>query len=192
MVKFLIQQLCKFLTKLFFKVFFRLEVIGANKIPETGPLILISNHHSYLDPPVIIVSFPRKIHFIAKKELFSIPVISFFVKLFESIPVDRKNIKPSTFKDVFKYLSHEEVIGIFPEGTRVNNPEKFGKAEKGIGFILSKFKSPILITYVDGTYRWYKKFKIKVIFKELISYEELSNIDNSQIPDFLMKKVYEN
>ncbi|MCS7165968.1 MAG: lysophospholipid acyltransferase family protein [Candidatus Calescibacterium sp.] len=176
--------------KIFLKIFFRLEVEGIEKIPKQGPLILISNHHSYLDPPVIVSTFPRRIHFVAKKELFLHPLTSLFVKLFDSIPVDRGHTKPSTFKTIFRYLSNQEVICIFPEGTRVNNPENFGKAERGIGFIVSKSQAPVLITYIDGTYQWYKKFKIKVIFKELVTFEQLSKIEESKIPEFLMKKVY--
>jgi len=191
-----LQKLIKSIVYLLLKIFFRLEVIGQDKVPLNGPLIIIANHHSYLDPPVLTVSTPRDVSFVAKKELFSTPIISFFVKLYDSIEVDRENTKPSTFKAIFKTLSEEKAIGIFPEGSRIKDPTKFGQSEKGLNLIISKFKAPILITYIDGTYQWYKKFKIKVIFKELISIENLEKLmketNSEEIAQLLMKKVYHN
>lgn len=192
MIKAFIQDLVILITKLIFKIIFRLETEGIEKIPQNTPLIIISNHHSYFDPAVLMVSSHRKIHFVAKKELFYNPFTFFFVKLFDSIPVDRENPKPSTFKTVLKYLSENKVVGIFPEGTRVKDPKKFGQAEEGINLILSKFKCPILITYIDGTYQWYKKFKIRVLFKELVKWEELEKIPEKERVKLLMRKVYEN
>ena len=178
------------ITKLILKIFFRLEVEGLDKIPKEGPLIVISNHHSYLDPMVLTVSFPRKIHFIAKKELFYHPLTFFFVRLYDSIPIDRKNVQISSFKKVFRYLEENKVIGIFPEGTRVKNPSEFGKSKEGINFILTYKKLPVLITYIDGTYQWYKKFKIKVKFKRVIFPDDLSQVDKSEVGNFLMEEVY--
>jgi len=195
-LKKLIQEIIKKIAYLFFKLIFKLEIEGREKIPINGPLVVVANHHSYLDPPLLIVSVPREVSFVAKKELFSTPIINLFVKFFDSIEVDRENPKLSTFKIILKKLSEGRAIGIFPEGKRVLNPQNFGKAEKGISWIISKYKAPILITYIDGTYQWYKKFKIKIIFRELIDLEKLEKIlqevKSEDFPDFLMRKVYDN
>ncbi|MEN3015416.1 MAG: lysophospholipid acyltransferase family protein [bacterium] len=183
-IRSLLQKILIFIGRLLLRLFFRLEVRGREKFPLEGPVIVVCNHHSYLDPPVLIVSSPRIIHFIAKQELFKIPIISFFVKLFESIPVDRSNPKPSTFKKTFQYLKESKVIGIFPEGTRVKNVSDFGKAQAGVELIISKSNVPILITKIDGTYQWYKKFKIIVTFKELIHNPSITVSE-------IMQKIYQ-
>ena len=71
-----------------FKIFLRLEVHGAENIPKTGPLVIASNHLSLLDPPVIGVAAPRKVHFMAKRELF-VPVLGYIYKTLGAFPVNR-------------------------------------------------------------------------------------------------------
>ncbi|MFN3995732.1 MAG: lysophospholipid acyltransferase family protein [bacterium] len=192
MLREFIKRVIEFIVKFILKIVFRLEVKGLDKIPNEGPLLILSNHHSYLDPPAIIVSFPREIHFVAKKELFENFFTKFFVNMWDCIPVDRGTPKPSTFKKIFKYLEEGKAVAIFPEGTRVKNPEQFGKAQEGVNYILSKTKVPVLLLKIEGTYQWYKKFKITINIKDIISQEEISKMSDTNLADFLMKKIYEN
>ena len=78
----------KIILRILFKIFLRLEVQGAENIPATGPLVIASNHLSLLDPPVIGVASTRKVHFMAKQELF-VPVLGDIYKLLGAFPVKR-------------------------------------------------------------------------------------------------------
>ncbi|MGI6552771.1 MAG: lysophospholipid acyltransferase family protein [Bacillota bacterium] len=103
---------------LLLRVFNRLEVIGKENIPLSGQLIVACNHISVLDPIVVGVSLPRPVRFMAKKELFEHPLLKWPVKALGAFPVDRSKNDVQAVKWAFKILANQEVLGIFPEGTR--------------------------------------------------------------------------
>ena len=92
-----------------FKIFLRLEVHGAENIPKTGPLVIASNHLSLLDPPVIGVAAPRKVHFMAKRELF-VPVLGYIYKTLGAFPVNRGGADRAAIKHGIEILQSGEVL----------------------------------------------------------------------------------
>jgi len=155
---------------LLFKIFFSWEVKGRENIPKEGGVIIASNHLSYLDPPIIGIACPRKLHYLAKSSLFQIPVLKFVIKIFGAIPVERgKNYSTSIRKGI-EILKRGECLVIFPEGTR--NPKREIKIpKKGVAFLAYKAKVPIIPTKLKGTERalikggkFIKPAKVKLIF----------------------------
>ena len=126
----------KIILRILFKIFLRLEVKGAENIPATGPLVIASNHLSLLDPPVIGVASTRKVHFMAKQELF-VPVLGDIYKLL------------GAFHGIDLMLDGG-VLAIFPEGTR-SKTGALGKAEPGALMMAGKAKAVIVPTCVKGT-----------------------------------------
>lgn len=153
----------------FFRVFYRLEIIGQENIPKEGGVIIASNHVSYLDPPVLGVSINRRTTFMAREGLFRIPVLGTFVKSF-SFPVRRGKPQPSTIKEAVRRLNKGELIVIFPEGGR--SPDgTLMEAKRGIGVIACLSKCAIIPAFISGTEkalpvgaRFLHPAKIKVIF----------------------------
>ncbi|WP_333653002.1 lysophospholipid acyltransferase family protein [Dissulfurispira sp.] len=136
---------------LLFKVFFRLKVYGSEFIPEKGGVIIAANHVSFLDPPLLGVVLKRRATFIAKRYLFSMPIIGHIVKLY-SIPVDAGRTRPSTIKEAVKRLKMGELVVIFPEGG-INLNGSFIDAKRGIGLIAAMSGVYIVPAFIDGTQR---------------------------------------
>lgn len=132
-----------------FKIFLRLEVHGAENIPKTGPLVIASNHLSLLDPPVIGVAAPRKVHFMAKSELF-VPVLGYIYKTLGAFPVNRGGADRAAIKHGIEILQSGEVLAIFPEGTR-SKTGQLGKLEPGALMMAGKTSAVIVPTAVSGT-----------------------------------------
>ena len=154
---------------LLLKIFWQMEVIGTENVPERGGVIIASNHVSYLDPIVLGVATKRKLHFIAKKEVFNNIFSSIFFKNLNAFPVDRKKIDMPAFKKTISILEGGGVLGIFPEGTRSLNGE-LQELKLGVIKIAMKAGVPIIPVGIVGTHKIYPQGKtFPVLFKNKIT-----------------------
>ena len=133
-----------------FKFFGRLEVRGAKYVPRYGPLIVISNHLSYNDPPALFAGTPRILNYLGKIELFSNPYKSFLMRLAKVHPLDRSGTGLGALKTALDLLSRDGAIVIFPEG-RISPSYSMQKAKQGAAFLAIKSQAPILPIGISGT-----------------------------------------
>ncbi|MCE5194081.1 MAG: 1-acyl-sn-glycerol-3-phosphate acyltransferase [Nitrospiraceae bacterium] len=179
------------------KILFRLESIDWGKIPKTGGALIVANHASYLDPLLIGCAIKkRQATFMAKRELFNLPLVGGFVRIF-SFPVDKDSTKPSTIKDTVKHLKKGELVVLFPEGGRSANGDLLSP-KRGAAVIASLAKAPIIPAYIDGTYRAFpvgskfpKPVKVKVIFGDKININEDVNESNKDSHEKIGIKIME-
>lgn len=175
-----------------FRIIFRIEVTGVENIPTKGRLIICSNHVSILDPVIVGISVPRKIYFMGKKELFNNKIFGKILEKLGAFPVDREGADLSAIRNSLKILKSEEVLGIFPEGTR-NKKEDIDSAKPGIAMISIKSKAPIVPIYIDTRYKLFGKVKV-IIGEQLTTeeyYEEKLNLDNyKEISRQVMSTIY--
>lgn len=136
--------------RFFFSVVFRWKTMGIENIPVQGGVIIAANHISLWDPPVVGSAIFRPVHFMAKEELFSIPVFSWIITRLNAFPVRRGSADRGAIRKAITLLEQGEVIGLFPEGTR-NKTEKLGQPEPGVAMIAHKVGVPIVPTAVIGT-----------------------------------------
>ncbi len=111
---------------------FRLRIEGAENVPLEGPVLIASNHLSTLDPIVLAYGLPRPVAFVAKAELFRMPVLAWLLPRIYAIPLERGAGDLSAVKAAIRALRQGLAFGIFPEGTRARNgklqPFKTGAA----------------------------------------------------------------
>ena len=108
------------LTRLVLLAFARLEVVGEQRVPVNGPLIVVSNHIDLLDPPLVAACVHRRVHPMAKRELFEIPLIGWFFHAYGAFPVRRFSADMGALRVARNFLRSGEAVLIFPEGTRGN------------------------------------------------------------------------
>lgn len=145
----MIYSIVKFIFKILFTIGLRLEVEGRENIPPSGPLVIASNHLSLLDPPVIGTAATRKVHFMAKQELF-VPVLGDIYKILGAFPVRRGGADRAAIKHGIDILNSGNVLAIFPEGTR-SKTGRLGKAEPGALMMAGKASAAIVPACVVGT-----------------------------------------
>jgi 1-acyl-sn-glycerol-3-phosphate acyltransferase len=151
--------------RILFQTIFRWKVVGRENVPTEGPAVICSNHISLLDPPLVGSASKRPIHFMAKEELFHIPVLSYFLPKILAFPVKRGQSDMKAVKTAIKILKNNELFGIFPEGTR-KKADTSEEAEEGAVFIALKAKAPIIPVALIGPYRLFRP--VRVIFGEPI------------------------
>ncbi len=178
--------------RIFSKIFFRLEIVGEENIPKEGKLIIVANHKSLLDPIFMLLAVRgRRIIPVAKKELFKIPLLSFFLKKMEVIPIDRTNPGLSTIKLILKQIRDGRILGIFPEGTR-SSMEEFLPAKAGVGLFAAKTKADIIPMSIVTNYKLFSK--VKIVIGESIDMSEyynkkISKEEYAQMAQLMMDQV---
>lgn len=121
-----------------------MEVIGEENIPEKGPFLVVCNHASNFDPPLLGTAMRHHlIHFMAKEELFRNPLMGWFLRYVHTFPVHRGHIDRKAVIESFRVLKSGEVLGIFPEGKRTRGG-KVGPFHEGFAGIAIKAKVPVL------------------------------------------------
>jgi 1-acyl-sn-glycerol-3-phosphate acyltransferase len=142
-------EILKPLAVLLMRLYFRLEARGTEHVPSTGALLLVSNHSSVLDPPLVGGASPRQLSFLAKAELFDIPL---FGRLVNARPVRREGSDARALKTALRVLEEGKALLVFPEGTR--GPEgTLREAKPGAGMLAVLSGAtvvPVLITGSGG------------------------------------------
>ncbi|MDR7856186.1 lysophospholipid acyltransferase family protein [Tissierella sp.] len=175
-----------------FRLIFRIEVFGKDNITKEGRVILCSNHINNLDPFLLSIIFPRQIFWMAKRQLFKFKLIAYLLNKLGVFPVDRDEADLSAIKNSLKVLKKENVLGIFPEGTRVKEIN-LENAKPGIALISIKAQAPILPVYIDGNYRLFSK--IRVYIGESIDFsnsygKKLTTEDYKSYSKDILKAIY--
>lgn len=152
--------------RFFFRVIFILfgmKVEGVENIPEEQSLIIASNHLSFWDPILLAIAVNRiPVHFMGKEELFKNPIFAWFFRSLYAFPVKRGTSDKGAIRYAMKLLDNGEVLGIFPEGTRVKENE-IAKPQTGVAMIAIKSKAQIVPVVCINTHRllpW--GFKIRI------------------------------
>ena len=169
-----------------YKLIFRGHLIGRDNIPQTGCFILVSNHGSLLDPPLLGHAVGRNISFMAKSELFRIPFLGFIIKACGAYPVKRGIADKNTIKIACEKLSNNNSIGIFIDGTRqkdgrVNNPKQGAAA---LAFKNQKLLLPVAIINSHKLVRF--RFCVPIFTKIVIKVGNPINPPKSSSKDDLV------
>ena len=138
------------LARLQYKLFAKWKVTGKESIPPKGPLIIVSNHLSNADPPVIMASINRRLNFLAKKELFSTALSSALFLRIGAYPTDTHTKDSRSLLWSLKRLASDKALLIFPEGTR-SKKGSLQKAKPGVGYLALRSQAPILPVGITGT-----------------------------------------
>ncbi|MBV8283435.1 MAG: 1-acyl-sn-glycerol-3-phosphate acyltransferase [Candidatus Eremiobacteraeota bacterium] len=131
----------------------RAQASGTENVPRQGALIVACNHRSYLDPPGMGCFCPRRISYMAKKELFEIPVLGPLIRAVGAYPVDRQGSARAAIKRSLEVLEAGGTVGIFPEGTR--NRDGSAAPQTGVALLASLSGAPVVPAHIgsDGPSR---------------------------------------
>lgn len=144
------------------RIVWRARVYGTQNVPATGPLIVACNHVSYLDPPLLGSLCPRRISYMAKKELFVIPILGGVIRALGAYAVDREGSATAAIKRSLQVLQAGGAVGIFPEGRR--NLTGDTPPQTGVALLAALAQVPVVPACVRGTDRALRLSRISVAF----------------------------
>ena len=140
---------CYHLIRLVGRVFFRLRVVHRERMINHGPVIMASNHESYLDPPLVGSVADRAIFFLARKTLLAGPFFGWLLPKLNVIPVDQEGNDRSALKALIRILKAGEGTLVFPEGERTLDG-RLRPALPGLGFVIAKTLAPVVPMRIFG------------------------------------------
>lgn len=165
---------CKIGYMIRLKLVYRIEINGLENVPKDNNYIVCPNHLSTLDPPLMVAVMPRSVAFMAKKELFEIPFLRWWIDWLGAFAVNRESLGPSTVKTVQAIKDSNWVLGMFPQGTR-GVPGEIKGVTKGFAGLAKLTKCDILPVGIIGSNevkRWPFTGKIIVNIGEIIPYNK--------------------
>jgi 1-acyl-sn-glycerol-3-phosphate acyltransferase len=135
-----------------FCTYFRGKVYGAQNVPHQGPLIIVANHASDFDPPILSSCVQRPVSYMAKEELFRVPILAPAIRAYGAYPVKRGSADRSALREALKQLEQGWAVGVFLEGTRTIDG-RINSPKLGAALIAAKAQVPILPVSLWGTHR---------------------------------------
>ncbi|GGG05559.1 lysophospholipid acyltransferase family protein [Paenibacillus aceti] len=182
----MIYRFCRAVLRLIYKALFRLEAKGLENIPEEGGVLLCSNHISLLDPPAIGILPKRKVHFMAKKELFDIFGLGWLIKELGAFPVKRGAVSKESIKTSLTLLRGGHVMGIFPEGSRAKG-EDMGAGKKGAATFALRSDAAVIPVAIIGNYKLFRK--MRVVYGEPIDMTEFKEAAKTEAADLATEAI---
>lgn len=174
---------------LFFKVVYRVKIIGKKNLPKNEPLILCANHKSFIEPPLIVATSGVDARFLAKEELNKNKFLAFLGIVFDAIYVKRDEKDIVALKTALKTLKQNGSIALFPEGTR-NGLERGEKVKDGAAFFALRTGAKVIPIGISGGEKPFKQVIIRygnpLDFKEY----DIKN-DTEKVTEEIMNKIVE-
>ncbi len=147
----------------FYYIFCRLKVYGKENLPKDGkPFIVMPNHLSNLDPPLLSAALKVFIAYMAKEELYSVPVLSFLIKILGAFSVNRDKLEKTTIKAAKELIEKGWCVGVFLEGTRSKTPGRLGNPNVGAAYIANLTGVPILPVGIIGSDKPFNGIVVKI------------------------------
>lgn len=137
-------------------VYLKGRVYGADNVPKDGPLVVVSNHASDFDPPILSSCVQRPVAYMAKEELFQIPVLKQAIALYGAYPVKRGSADRSAIRAALGSLSQGWAAGVFITGTRTPDG-RVTDPKLGAALIAAKANAPLLPVSLWGTHAIFQK-----------------------------------
>ena len=142
------------ISRVVYPTYFRWRVYNPERVPMQGPVVLASNHASYLDPTLVGAALHRAIHYLAREDLFRLPMMGWVLPRLFVVPVDRDGGGGKGLKMILDRLRTGAAIILFPEGTRTRDG-LLQHARAGIGLTVIKSSCPVVPVRVFGTFEAY-------------------------------------
>ena len=153
---------------------YRVESVNPENVPDCG-VIVACNHTSFADVLVLSAALKRQVRYMAKKELFKIPLLSPLIKALGAYPVDRGGADVGSLKKTIAMVEGGELIGIFPQGHRYGRQDpRFTEIKPGIGMIAYHTKAPVVPVFIDSAKMKTSMFRKNTVrFGKPLTFEEL-------------------
>jgi 1-acyl-sn-glycerol-3-phosphate acyltransferase len=144
-------RFCYVLQAHLFTLGFSLRTEGGCHVPRSGPVLVVANHQSFLDPVPIGLAFPRRLIYLARKTLFRNPVFSWLIRSLNAVPIDQEGVGKEGIRTILDQLKLGKPVLVFPEGERTLTG-RMNPLKPGVHLLIKKAHAPIIPIGIAGAY----------------------------------------
>jgi 1-acyl-sn-glycerol-3-phosphate acyltransferase len=170
---------------------------GRRNIPAAGGVLVVANHQSHFDPPLVGLGCPRRMNYVARDSLFAFAPFRWLIKSLDAIPLERDGIGLGGIKESLRRLRRGEMVLIFPEGTRTPDG-RVGPFKPGFTTLAARSGASILPVAIEGAFQaWPKQNtfprlgRIRVHYGAPIPHEEIAGRDERELVEEVRRRVIE-
>lgn len=145
-------HLCRLVVRIYFYIWHGVHIEGREHLPREGGVLVVSNHQSHLDPPILSGFATRPIHFLAKQELFEVPVFKYIMYGMGMVPTPRDGNASTAMRAGIRVIKEGHILGVFPEGTRSKTGERLPAQSGVVAMAVLSGDVPIVPAYISGSY----------------------------------------
>lgn len=192
-------RFCWSLVGIFLTVCFFLRHKGNKNIPGKGPVLVVSNHQSFLDPPAVGCGVFRRMNYLARKTLFKFKPFGWLIDSVNAIPLDQEGIGYAGIKETLRRLKNDEMVLIFPEGARSEDGE-IAPFRTGYIALAVRSRATIVPAAIAGAFEAFPRNRklpipfihpIRVEYGKPLRYEDYQNIPEDELHTLVENRVRE-
>jgi 1-acyl-sn-glycerol-3-phosphate acyltransferase len=172
-----------------------LRVEGREHWPESGGGLICSNHQSMFDPPLVGLTCPRRMNYLARDTLFRVPGLKQLITFLDAIPIDREGGGLAGLKETLKRLKAGELVLIFPEGTRTHDGQ-VAPLKPGFISVARRSRVPLIPVGLDGAYQAWPRTSpfpqlghVAVAVGEPISADQVAAFSDEELLSELSRRI---
>lgn len=185
-------RFARLLCRIFCRLFFRLRVYHVEKVPGQGPLVLVCNHQSFIDPIFCGIPLKRHLYFLARDTLFKNRFFGWLISSVNTIPVKRGRADLAAMKTVIAKLKEGSAVCLFPEATRTPDG-KITPFKPGFGLLCRRGRAAVVPVVIDGAFECWPRHKkifspgkeITVCYGDCITAEQVKNMNDRKLAESL-------
>ena len=174
---------------------YALRIVGRENWPAAGGALVCANHQSMFDPPLVGLTCPRRMNYLARDTLFKVPILAQLIRFLDAIPIDRDGVGLSGLKETLRRLKAGELVLIFPEGTRTHNGE-VAPLKPGFIAVARRSRVPLVPVGLDGAFqawprtaRFPRLGRIAVAIGAPITAEQVAELTDGDLLSLLQQRV---
>jgi len=176
------------------QVWFRYRFSGKSHVPQTGPVLLVSNHQSHLDPVLVGIACPRQLKYLARQGLFFWP-FSLWIRSLGAVPIDRSKGSIAGIRTTLDLLKKGEAVVVFPEGSRTPDG-KMHPLLPGFCLLARRSRATIVPVAIDGAFKAMPRgsafawpAKISLAFGPSITSQDYDGLDDKQLTQIVTTRI---
>ena len=176
-------------------ILFAVRCENRRHIPATGGVLVVSNHQSHLDPILVGVAVNRRMNYLARQTLFRFLPFRWLIRSLDAIPIDREGLGLAGLKETLRRLKREEMVLIFPEGTRTRDG-RVAALKPGFSVLVKRTGVPLLPVAIEGAFASWPRWQafprlgvIQVQFGRPILPAEAAACDDAQLVTLVQQRI---